>query len=232
MVLTGGQGQHVLTVGEDDEAGFLALEKLLDDHARARLTHRLVDQHMVDCGVGFVGGHRDDNAFAGGQAVGFDHDRRALALDVGVGLGRIGERLEPRGRDVVALEELLGEILGAFELRGGLRRPEDTHSARLEQIDDAGSQRRFGSDHGQIDLLTCGKSGERARIGDRHVHHVALARGTGVAGCDEHLLDVGALRDLPGKRVFAAASADDEYLHTSVIAFSSVALNVENGGCR
>jgi hypothetical protein len=41
-------------------------------------------------------GHRHHHALAGGQAVGLDHDGRALGIDIGMGGGGIGEGLELR----------------------------------------------------------------------------------------------------------------------------------------
>ena len=76
-------------VGDDDEARFLAFEKFLDDDARAGRAHAIVDEHHVDRGVRFGGGRRDDDAFAGGEAVGLDDDRRARAVDVLVRRRRI-----------------------------------------------------------------------------------------------------------------------------------------------
>jgi hypothetical protein len=38
-------------VAHDDEAGFLALEELLDHHARAGIAHLVVGEHHVDGGV-------------------------------------------------------------------------------------------------------------------------------------------------------------------------------------
>jgi hypothetical protein len=43
VVLAGGQRQHVLAVDHDDEAGFLAVEELLDDDARAGIAHLVVE---------------------------------------------------------------------------------------------------------------------------------------------------------------------------------------------
>ena len=68
---------------------------------------------------GFVGASADDHALAGGEAAGLDHDAARAARaptsasKVVAREGRVGG-----GRNAVALEEFLGEGLGAFELRG------------------------------------------------------------------------------------------------------------------
>jgi hypothetical protein len=83
---------------------------------------------------------------------------RAVRVDVGVRRGGVGEGLVARGRDAVALHEVLGEGLRALELRRGLRRAEDAQAARAEHVDHAGGQRRLGADDGQRDLLAATKS--------------------------------------------------------------------------
>ena len=69
-----------------------------------------------------------------------------------------------RGRQAVPRHERLGEILGAFELRGGARRTEDRQPRRAERVDDAGGQRRLRSDHRQRDLVA---RDEVDQFGDR-----------------------------------------------------------------
>ena len=84
VVLAGGERQHVRAVAHDDEAGFLALEKFLDHDARAGVAFLglIFPQHCVDRGMRFLKRHCHHHAFAGGQAVGLDHDRRALLVDI------------------------------------------------------------------------------------------------------------------------------------------------------
>jgi hypothetical protein len=139
---------------------------------------------IVDGGVRFVERHRHHHALAGGQAVGLDDDRRALGVDVGVGRGGVGEGLVLRGRDVVADQELLGEVLGAFELGGGLGRPEDRQAGGAEGIDHAGGERRLGADHGEA---ICSRFGEVGSTGMSVMGVLSslLARGAGVARRDQ-----------------------------------------------
>ena len=136
----------------------------------------------------------DDHALAGGQAVGLDDDRRALpAHPVGVeGLAR--ERRIGRGGNAVALQEFLGEGLGAFELRGGLARPEAAQAGGGEGVDDADHQRAFGADDGEADLLGLGERHEAGDVlgGDVDVAHARLGGGAGVAGRDEHFGNLAA----------------------------------------
>jgi len=53
----------------------------------------------------------------------------------------------------VTLQELLGEGLGAFELRRLAARTEALEAARLERIHHAHHERPFGADDGEVDAF-------------------------------------------------------------------------------
>src|SRR5690606_13183160 len=57
VVLAGGHGQHVVAVDHDDEAGFLAVEELLDHHARTGVAEGVAGEHVTHRGFGFLQGH-------------------------------------------------------------------------------------------------------------------------------------------------------------------------------
>jgi hypothetical protein len=208
VILAGGEGEDVLAVDHDDEAGFLAVEEVLDDDAGAGIAELVAREHVVDGGVGFFQRHRDNDALAGGQAVGLDDDGRALLVDVGVCCGRLGKSLKTGRRDVVASHEALGEILGGFKLGGFLGRAEDLQTTGAENIDHASRQRRFRADDGEVDLVLLGEISQGFRIGDVDVFQLVLARRAGVAGGDVNFLHTFGLRQTPGHGVFAAAGTD------------------------
>ena len=143
VVLAGGERQHVRAVAHDDEARFLALEELLDHHARAGGAELVLAEHRVDRGVRFLARRGDHHALARGEAVGLDDDRRAVLVDVGLRLAGVGEGRVARGRDAVAHHERLGEILRRLELRRGARRAEDAQPRLAEGVDHARGERRF-----------------------------------------------------------------------------------------
>ena len=193
------------------------MQAFLDHHAVAGFAHAVAGEHGVDGGVRFLRGRRDDHALAGGQPVGLDHDGRALRVDVGMRGGGIGEGAEGRGGNVVARHELLGEILRAFELGGGLGRAEYLQPGGAEGVDHAGRQRRFRADHGERDVrLAADEFNQRGNVRQWHVVEPVLGRRAAVAGRDEDLRDAGGLRELPGQSVFASAGADDEKFHECV----------------
>ena len=156
----------------------------------------------------FFKAHGDDDALAGGQAVGLDDNRCALLVDVGMCCGRLGKSLEPSGRNVVARHEALGEILGGFELGSFLRRAKDLQATGTENVHHAGRQRRLGPDDRGMDLLALGIIGQRLDVGKRQVFQLVLARRAGIAGRNEHLLHALGLGQTPGHGVLAAAGTD------------------------
>ncbi len=194
-------------------------QAFLDHHAVAGFAHAVAGEHGVDCGMRFFGGRRDHHALAGRQAVGLDHDGGAVRIDVGVRRGGIGEGAERGGGDAVTRHELLGEILGAFKLGGGLRRAEDLQPGGAERIDHARRQRRFGADHGEA---RCRSRGGQTRPATgiavkRHVDEAVFRRRAAIAGRDENLGNAGGLRELPRQSVFASAGADDEEFHVELV---------------
>ena len=213
VILAGRQWEDVQAIAKDDEACLFAKQALFNDDARARGAERAVAEHGVDSRVGLVQGHRDHDAFAGGQAVSLDHDRRATVINVDMGSERVGKRLVGGCRDAMAHHERLGEILGAFELCGGACRPENGQAAGTEGIDDPGGQRCLWPDDGQRDPLSLHEVSERRGITDRDVGGVRHQRRAAVARRDVHVLNLRRLEKLPGEGVFAAARADDEQFH-------------------
>ena len=154
----------------------LAIEELLDHHARAGVAEGIAGEHVAHGGFGFVQVHGDDHALARGQAIGLDDDGRALLVQVGQGRLDLGEVAIGGGGDPVAGEEVLGEGLRAFQLGGAGGRAEDIQAALAEQVDHACHQRRLGTDDGQLDVLR-GEVGQLLQ--GQHVDGDVLALGFG-----------------------------------------------------
>jgi len=202
-------------VAHHDVAGLLAVQVFLDHHACGRRTEGVRAEHVVQRLFGIGQGQRHHHALAGGQAVGLDDDRRAVRTHVGQCGSELGEHRIARGGNVVAVQEILGEGLGAFQLRGHRARAEDAQAGGAETVDHAGHQRHFGADHGEIDFLLARKLEQAFEIvdGDIRVAHAALARGAGVARRHDHRAHPRRLLEFPRQRVLAPAVADDQNLH-------------------
>ena len=109
--------------------------------------------------------------------------------------------------------ERLGEGLRSFELRGGLARPETGDARGAQRVRQPGDQRRFRTDHDEIDPLTPAEGRRRPR--DRRGSSAARlgdVRDAGIAGRDEQLCQPRAVPS-PGQRMLAAARADQQDVH-------------------
>ena len=95
----------------------------------------------VDGSVRFGERHRHHNPLASSQSVSLDDNGGALRINVGMSGRDISKGLIFRSRDAMALHEVLGKGLGAFQLRRLLRRAEDAQAARAELVHHASGQR-------------------------------------------------------------------------------------------
>ena len=139
VVLRGDERDRGLAVAQREERRLLAAQEFLDHDLGARLAETAAEHH-VDGGFGLGQRLRHDHALAGGEPVGLDDDRRALLAHIGLGGRGGGEALIGGGRDVVRPAQVLGEALGAFELRRRLARPERLDAGGGEIVDDAGAR--------------------------------------------------------------------------------------------
>ena len=213
MVLAGGHRQHVVAIGHHDKAGFFALQKIFNHHARACVAHFVAQQHIVDGGVGFVQRHGNDDAFARRQPVGFDDDGRAFLVHIIVRGGGVFKGLVLRGGDAVAQHKGFGEVFGAFQLRGGAGGPENRQPCGAKIVHNACGKRRFGSNHGEGDVFALAKGNQVGMGGEREIVHFRLGGCACIACGNVNGGDFGRLGELPRQRVFAPAVADDEQFH-------------------
>ena len=157
VVLRGDQRQDVLAVTEREEAHLLADQEFLDHDRGAGRAEAVARQHVARRLDRLLDRLGHDDALAGGKAIGFHDDRRALCLDVGGGLVGVGEALIGAGRDVVALAQLLGEALRALELSRLLRGAEHLYAGLGKAVRQAHRQRHLRAHHHEIDLFPLGQ---------------------------------------------------------------------------
>ena len=212
MILRRGERDGGLAVAQREEGSFLAVEEFLDDDFAAGLAQGAAEHHVDRR---FRLGHirRHDDTLAGGKPVGFDHDRRAAAADIGLGRRRRAEAFIGRGGNAVRPAQVLGEALGAFEAGGGAARAEGLDAGGFEVIDDAGAERRLGPDNDQIDAVSTAIRDHRRMVADIERNALRLTRDARIArGADEPVYE-RACRHLPGQRMFAAAGAKEQDVH-------------------
>jgi hypothetical protein len=213
VVLRGDQRQGGLAVDQGEEAGLLALQVLLDDQLGAGRSEGLVEQRGVDRGLGLGQGPGHGHPFAGGEAVGLDHDGDAPVADIGLGRGGFGEAGVGGGRDVVAGAEVLHEALGAFERRRRGARPEGLDAGLGQAVGQAQDQGRLGADHHVVDALLPGEGDQAVDVLGADRHALGLPRDAGVARRAVELVAQRRGRDGPAERVFAPAAADHQNPH-------------------
>ncbi len=214
VILGARERQAVRAIRHDDEARLLAGQELLDHHLAAGIAE-LAGEHRLHRGVRLLDGGGDHHALAGGQAARLDHQRRALAAQPR-GIEAVArEGRGARRRNAMPSQEFLGKGLGALEPRGRLTGSEALESPCGECVDDTCHQRCLRSDDGEVDPLGGSQLHEPRDIlrRDVQVAYPGFGRGAGVAGSHQHGRDARGGGALPGERVLAATSADDENLH-------------------
>ena len=72
MILRCRHWQDVLSVHHDNKAGFLASQKLFDNHPMAGVAEGVARQHIVHSVFGFLQGFGDNDPFTCGQTIGLD----------------------------------------------------------------------------------------------------------------------------------------------------------------
>ena len=148
VVLGRRERHHVATVRDADETRLFAIEILLDHDLPSGVTEAVPAQHALGSGEGFGLVESDRDALARRQPARLDDDGSPVAADVVPRRFEFGERLVAGSRDTVANEEILGEDLRPFQLRGSLRRSEAGETTRIEIVPHPVYKRLLRSDHG------------------------------------------------------------------------------------
>ena len=158
----------------------------------------MISEHGIDRLVRFLLCHGDDNAFAGGKPVGFDNNRSSVRGDVRVCLCHILKRGVLGCRNLVALHEGFGKVLGTFQLRRFSCGSENREIFRPKDIDDAFGKRCFGTDDRQGDVLFGGKVRQGLNVGNREIFKGRIGIRTGIARGYVNPGNVLALSQAPG----------------------------------
>jgi len=211
--------QDRLAVTKGDEADLLAGQKLFDDHARAGGPDQRAREHRVESFDRFALVLDDDDALAGGESVGLDHQWIDEFVQCAPGLGGIAGCGKSSRGDAVAHHKLFGEDLAALQLGGSAGRAEDAESRSLESIDNAVNQGRFGTDNREID----GKALRKVEIPNGGIgcwlHDLRHLRAARIAWSDEDFRYRRAESKAPADGVFTPAAADDHDFH-AIISYS------------
>ena len=205
-----------LAVDERENGRLFADEEFLQHDAGTGRTERPAETR-VHGGERVGAVLRHDHAFARGKAVRL-HDELAsgviLGVHIGAGVRGVVERGERGGRDAILIHELLGEILAAFELGGGLRGAEDRDAFRADQVGRAVAQGRFRADDHEVDAVRGGPVGNGGPVGAGDVRRAFGDLGdAGTAGDAHQAFRFRAELQTAADRVFAAAASEHEDIH-------------------
>jgi hypothetical protein len=143
VVLRRFERHHVSTVADHDKTDFLALEKFLKDERRAQRPNRR---------LGFRAVARDDHALTSSEAVGFHNDRKIEPREC---IDRVASRRsfeKSRRGNAQTLHHFFRVDLTRLESRHLLGGPDNRTSTRAEGVHNAGRERRFRSDDGEVGM--------------------------------------------------------------------------------
>ena len=216
VILRNRHRPEVGAVHEAHQREFLSFEEVFDNHFGTGVTETVIDENIFQSGNGGFLIHRNGHAFARSQTVSLDHDRGTMFAHVGCGTVQVVEGLILCGRNVVTFHKLLGEILGALDLGGGLIRAERLDAGCGEIVDDAFDQRHFRTDEYPVVVVVLHEFDQRGMVGrielrsaDAVQFHARIARGHG------DLADTAATHQRVRDGVLARAGTDNQNLHIS-----------------
>jgi hypothetical protein len=155
----------------------------------------------------------DRHALARRQAVGLDHDRRAMGLDMGKCGVEIAEAGTGCRRDGVAGADILGEALRALQPGGGPARPEGLDAGLRQVVDEAGNQRRLGADHDEVRCRACAEGRNGAMVGDVEADALGNSAIPALPGAQYERAKQRARRDRPGQRMLPPARTEKKDVH-------------------
>ena len=227
VVACRGQGQRAVVVTQGDQAGFCTDEALLEHYYRraaicgprlglARTGEELAQRLLRTCEI-----VADGHSLTSHQPVRLDHHpsrpRRGGQL-----AGKRQRRpegpegLAARHADTGRRSHVAAERLAPFDPGRGADRPECGQAGFLQDVDDAGGERRLRPDHDQIHVFGGGQGQHRGwvRGGDpRHAPDLGLFADGVAPRRHYYSLHAGFAGQAPDQGVLASAAA--EYQHPS-----------------
>ncbi len=213
VILSRDEWRDSFAIAHNEEGKLFAFEKFFEDDVASGFTEHLAAKHLIGGGDGFFFRIGDDDAFASGESVRFDDQRRAEMIERGVQFGGVRYLRVARGWNAMALHEGLGKALAGFQLSSGLCGSEDGPASATEFIDDAEHERQLGSDDGEVRMDLIGKGDDGVHALNFHGNADGVVGDASVAGCAVHLIYTRGLLELPDQSMFASAAAENQNLH-------------------
>ncbi len=170
VVLGGSKRQNLVAAHDREKRQFLTLEILLYENHVGRVSETPHHEAFRQGRLRLRKRLSNHHPFAGGQAVGLDHNGRPMLVQVGQGRAMFGEDIGVRSRHPGRLHDLLRESLGTLDPRPGGPGAEDDEAPVPQLVGKTGHERCFGAHHGKVDLLPLHKGDQGRDIArvDRH----------------------------------------------------------------
>ena len=207
-------------VDETHQGELLTFQEILDDDLGAGGAEAVVDEDVLERALGGVLVHGYGHALAGSQTVGLDDDRGAMLVHVRLRHLQVDEGLVVGGRDVMTLHELLGEVLGAFNLGGGLGGAERLDARGGEIVHDAFDQRDFRAYEYPVIAIILHEFDKCGVVRLAQLRGMdAVLEHARVAGSHGDLIDARRFEQRVGNGVLTRTGADNQYFLTHVVPF-------------
>ena len=172
--------------------------------------HRRDGRRLRGCAV--LG---DDDAFAGGQAVGLQHDGETEPA-IADHRERFVEglaRLKTRGRDGVACHEGFRKRLAGLEPGGGGGRPEQQSTFRGKAIGHAEAEGELRSDDGEVDVFAVRQVGDGVEVGEVDGKGARKTGDAGITRGADQFADVAVGCETGDEGVLARAATKNKNSH-------------------
>ena len=220
VVLCGRDLDGVCAVAERKEGELVSGEELFQDDLLLWCAEEGAAEHLGSSFFGLQVGLADDDAFAGGEAGGFDDYRDCEARQLFADLLERGADAVGRGGDDMALHELFGEGFAGLELGRGLRGAEDAMAAPGELIDHACSEWEFRANDCESGLLDGNNVDHLVQVRWIAGDAAGKLRDTAVTGSADHFCDLRRLAESPYQSMFTTTTTNYQNLHTSILPHS------------
>ena len=109
VILTGSHGKNILSIDNNNKAGFLAGKKLFNYHATSCISKGVARKHVAHGFFGLFVGFSNNHAFACCETVRLHNNGGTIFLNVGQSRFHFGECLIEASGNIMASQKILSE---------------------------------------------------------------------------------------------------------------------------
>jgi len=203
-----------LAIRNHNKRQLLSLKPFLKQHPLSPGSNLVLIHHSMDKVFRGSCVLRDKNALSRAQTICLYYHRPRHLRKRPNSISRIFKcAIHFRGRNMVALQKLLGKDLAPLQLRGLLGRSHNRPAALAKRVSDSVHQGQFWPDNSEVRTKPFGQRHQFRHV--RGIGRQALRFGfdPAVSGHAPNLVHARTLLQLPHQGVFPPASANDQNLH-------------------